>query len=198
MERKARYGFQTPAYGYAALEHGLARMLGVDSTTQEGALRGSLKRLLVLGLPPAGAGKGSRRLYSWEEATQLGVALLLEDADVEPVAVVRALQNTWRHLANKVRPAADCPASNPMMLTIRLTAKSGPWRTGDPVSAMPWITIARRIDERARERYRKHGFKDESDTVLMQIDRNEPGWVATTNLTAALSKLQAALHEEVH
>jgi len=196
MERKKRFGFQTPAYGYAAVERALGAMLGTtDAAIRAGQLRGRLKRLLVLGLPPAGAGKGSRRLYSWEEVCQLGLALLLEDADVEPVAVVRALENTWPRLANKVRQAPDCPDGNPMMLIIRLTAVSGPWRTGDPVSAMPWITIARRIDERAQEQYRKHGFRDESDTVLMLIDRNEPGWIATRNLTNDLQRLQAALHE---
>lgn len=199
MERKERYGFRTPTYRYAAVERALAAMMGTsDLATQQGQLRGRLKRLLVLGLPPAGRGKGSRHLYSWEEVTQLAIALLLEDANVDPVAVVPALEHTWRHVANKVRLAADCPATNPMMLTIRLRAVSGPWRTGDPVSAMPWITIAQRIDERARARHRKHGFQDESDNVLMQINRNEPGWVATTNLTAALSTLQAALHEEAH
>jgi hypothetical protein len=197
MDRKPRYGFQTPTFRYAAVERALGVMMGTsDTDTRQGALRGRLKRLLVLGLPPGGPGTGSRRLYSWEEVTQLGIALLLEDADVEPVAVVRALQNTWRHLANKVRLAADCPTDNPMMITIRLTAVSGPWRTGDPLSAMPWITIERRIDERAKARYRKHGFKDESDNVLMQIDRDKPGWVATRNLTADLRRLQAALHEE--
>jgi hypothetical protein len=198
MERKGRYGFQTPHYRYGRVERALAAMMGTtDTATREGQLRGRLKRLLVLGLPPGGRGKGSRYLYSWEEVCQLAIALLLEDANVDPVAVVPALQHTWRHLAGKVRLAADCPADNPMMITIRLTAVSGPWRTGDPVSAMPWITVARRIDERARAMYRKHGFKDESDNVVMLIDRNRPGWVATTKLTAALSTLQAALHEEV-
>ena len=125
--------------------------------------------------------------------------MLLEDANVDPVAVVPALQHAWRQrrVTNNVRKAADCPAENPMMLTIRLTAVSGPWR-GDPVSAMPWITIDPRIDERARAKHRQHGFKDESDNVVMLINRNEPGWVATTNLTAALSTLKAALHEEAH
>jgi hypothetical protein len=204
MARNQRFGFQTPYSSYAAVEHALAAMMGTtDTATQEGQLRGRLKRLLVLGLPPAGPGKGTRRRYSWEEVCQLGIALLLEDADVEPVAVVQALQNVWRHVANKVRLAADCPADNPMMLTVRLTAVSGPWRTGDPVSAMPWITIDRRIDERAYARYRKQGLTHEAahlraDNVLLLINRNEPGWVATIDLTAALSKLQAALHEKVH
>ena len=199
MQRKTRYGFQTPTYRYGAVERALGAMMGTtDTATLRGQLRGRLKRLLVLGLPPAGRGKGSRPLYSWQEVCQLAIALLLEDANVDPVAVVPALQHTWRHVASKVRLAADCPAENPMMLTIRLTAVSGPWRTGDPVSAMPWITIAQRIDERARARHRKHGFQDESDNVLMQINQNEPGWVATMNLTAALRTLQQALHEEVH
>ena len=196
MERTRRYGFQTPTYRYAAVERALGAMLGTtDTAIREGQLRGRLKRLLVLGLPPAGAGTGSRRLYSWEEACQLALALLLEDADVEPVVVVETLQKAWPHLATRIRQASDCPANNPMMLTIRLQAVSGPWRTGDPVAAMPWIAVTRRIDERAQKRYRQHGFKDESDNVLMLIDRDEPGWVATRNLTKDLRRLQTALHE---
>jgi len=178
------------------VERALGAMLGTtDATIREGQLRGRLKRLLVLGLPPAGAGTGSRRLYSWKEVCQLALALLLEDADVEPVAVVQTLQKAWSHLANRVRQAPDCPADNPMMLTIRLQSVSGPWRTGDPVAAMPWIAVTRRIDERAQKRYRQHRFRDESDNVMMLIDRDESGWVATRNLTNDLRRLQTALHE---
>jgi hypothetical protein len=195
MER-TRYGFRTRTYRYAMVERALGAMLGTtDATIREGQLRGRLKRLLVLGLPPAGAGTGSRRLYSWKEVCQLALALLLEDADVEPVAVVQTLQKAWSHLANRVRQAPDCPADNPMMLTIRLQSVSGPWRTGDPVAAMPWIAVTRRIDERAQKRYRQHRFRDESDNVMMLIDRDESGWVATRNLTNDLRRLQTALHE---
>jgi len=195
MER-TRYGFRTRTYRYAMVERALGAMLGTtDATIREGQLRGRLKRLLVLGLPPAGAGTGSRRLYSWKEVCQLALALLLEDADVEPVAVVQTLQKAWSHLANRVRQAPDCPADNPMMLTIRLQSVSGPWRTGDPVAAMPWIAVTRCIDERAQKRYRQHRFRDESDNVMMLIDRDESGWVATRNLTNDLRRLQTALHE---
>jgi hypothetical protein len=195
MDRKERYGFGTAAYPYWAVERALGAMMGADTPTQAGALRGRLKRLLTLGLPAGGPGTGKRRLYSWEEVCQLGIALLLEDCGVDPVAVVPALQNIWAKVSRNVRAATDDKAlTNPMMITLRLSAVSGPWRTGDPLSALPWITIAPRIDERARAKYRKHRFKDESDNVLMLIDRNEPGWVATRNLTAELTKLQAALH----
>jgi hypothetical protein len=53
-----------------------------------------------------------------------------------------------------------------------------------------------RIDERAKARHRKHGFKDESDTVVMMFDRNEPGWFAVRNYTVEALKLQAALIQE--
>jgi hypothetical protein len=194
VDRKTSYGFGTSAYPYGALERALGVMMDADTATQQGALRGRLKRLLTLGLPPVGLGKGSRRLYSWEEACQLALALLMEDCGVDPIAVVAALKNTWPRLARNVRSAADCPENNPMMITLRLEAVAGPWRTGDPISALPWITIAPRIDERARARYRQKRFKDESDNVLMLINRDEPGWVAVRNLTTALTQLQAALH----
>jgi hypothetical protein len=58
--------------------------LGADEATQKGALRGRLKRLSTLGLPASTPGKGSRRSYSWEETNQLLVALLMEDAGLDP------------------------------------------------------------------------------------------------------------------
>jgi len=80
----------------------------------------------------------------------------------------------------------------------QLQTFTGPWndQARDPRAALPWIGMYPRIDERAKARHRKHGFKDESDTVVMMFDRNEPGWFAVRNYTVEALKLQAALIQE--
>jgi hypothetical protein len=77
MDRKERVDFVTGVYRYAQIERGLALTLGADERTQKGPLRGRLKKLSTLGLPASGPGKGARRLYSWEEANQLLLVLLM-------------------------------------------------------------------------------------------------------------------------
>jgi hypothetical protein len=44
--------------------------------------------------------------------------------------------------------------------------------------------------------YAERGFRDESDNVLMRLDREEPGWVAFRNLTTAALTLQTALQKD--
>jgi hypothetical protein len=191
-----RYDFGTGRYAYGEIERALGVTLGADSATQQGALRGRLKRLATLGLPPSGPGKGARRLYSWEEANQLLMALLMEDAGLDPVAVVPAIKNTWSRLANKVRLATSDKAldGNPMWLKLQLQTITGPWSTKDPLSAVPWIAVVPRYDERSRALSAKHRFRDESDNIVSLLNDERPGWFAFRNLTAEVSKLQAALH----
>jgi len=199
MDRKERDSFATGVYRYAQIERGLAVTLGADAALQKGPLRGRLKKLSTLGLPSAGPGKGSRRLYSWEEANQLLLALLMEDAGLDPGVVAPAIKTVWARLAANVRLATSVKAaSNPMMLHLRLRTFTGPWNdeTRDPRAAALWIGIYPRIDERAKARYLKHGFKDESDTVVEMFDRNEPGWFAVRNYTVEALKLHAELTRE--
>jgi hypothetical protein len=196
MDRKEWYGFGTGRYAYAEIERGLGATLGAGEKAQKGALRGRLKRLSTLGLPSEGPGKGKRRLYSWEEANQLLIALLMEDAGLNPVSVVPAIKNTWPRLANKVRLATSdkALAGNPVWLKLQLQTITGPWITKDPLSAVPWIAVVPRYDERSRTLSAKHQFKDGSDNIVNLLDDDRPGWFAVRNLTAEVSKLQAALH----
>jgi hypothetical protein len=198
MDRKERDSFGIGIYRYAQLERGLAVTLGADEAIQKGALRGRLKKLSTLGLPSsAGPGKGSRRLYSWEEANQLLLALLMEDAGLDPVVVAAAIKTVWKQLARKIKLATSASATNPMWLHLRLQSFTGPWndKARDPRAALPWIGLSQRIDERAKARHREHGYKDESDNMLMMLDRDEPGWFAVRNYTAEAVKLQDALQE---
>jgi hypothetical protein len=191
-QRTARGG-----YSYAELELALGAMLGADAATQQGALRGRLKRLSTLGVPGSGPGKGSRRLYSWEEVVQLAVALLMEDAGLDPVVVAKAITTTWHGLANKAVRAGEALPNNPMLLTLRLSHISGPWRTGDPVSSVPRIGIVPFIDERARAWAARHKRETEIYSVLDMLRRqDEPSFLAVRNLTDELVRLRAALPTE--
>ena len=184
----------TRGYRYAEVEPALGAMLGADTATQQGALRGRLKRLSTLGIPGSGPGKGSRRLYSWEEVVQLAVALLMEDAGLDPVVVAKAITTSWHWLATKAVRAVEASPNNPLLLTLRLSHLSGPWRTGDPVSAVPRIGIVPFIDERARKWAAQHKREIEVYTVLDMLRRqNEPGFLAIRNLTDELIRLRAAL-----
>src|SRR5215831_21076350 len=117
MDRKEQDSFAIGAYRYAQIERGLAVTLGADEATQKGPPRGRLKKLSTLGLPPDGPGKGSRRLYSWEEANQRLMALLMEDAGLDPVVVAAAVKSTWAGLVRMVSHAtSEKVASNPLML----------------------------------------------------------------------------------
>ena len=66
-------------------------------------------------------------------------------------------------------------AGNPMLLTLQLQTVSGPFRTGDPLSAVPWIGVMPRTDERSQAMHAKeHGFRDKSDNVLMVMRSEQP------------------------
>jgi hypothetical protein len=50
-----------------------------------------------------------------------------------------------------------------------------------------------RIDEKLRAWYREHNRKDESDEVLIAINRDDPGLITFFNYTSAARKLEAVL-----
>src|SRR5262245_60467 len=115
---KERQSFATGAYVYGQIERALGAALYADAATTVGALRGRLKRLSTLGLPGSGPGKGSRRLYSLEEAHQLLVALLMEDAGLDPVVVAPAVKKAWVHNLADAENATGTEAKtgNPIVL----------------------------------------------------------------------------------
>src|SRR5215813_409928 len=213
---KEREAFETHQFAYAKVERGLAVMLGADDATMRGSLRARLKRLSTLKLLDPGPGKGERRQYSRKEVYILALALLLMDGGVDPIRVVPALlsEETWKRIEGKIRQAAECPDDNPMMLYCRVRAISGLWTSGDPLAALPWISIAQRFDDRSIRRrvsmYRAHLKTNdpavlalidklsrmEADNLLMAIDRDdESGWISIRrNLTADFKRLHATLH----
>ena len=112
MDRKERYDFGTEHYAYGEIERALGTTLGADEKAQKGALRGRLKRIATLGLPPTSPGKGARRLYSRDEALQLLLALLMADAGIDPVLIVPAIKLYGRVWGNELgRPTKHPPTA---------------------------------------------------------------------------------------
>jgi len=185
--------FSTPIYRYALLEGALGAALGVGAVVSRGALRSRLKRFGSLGLPGDGPGTGARRLYSLEQATQLLVGLFMVDAGLDPTVVVPAIKQCWPKMRANVQRATGKEAA-PIWIMLRLQFTK-PWHTGDRRDVVPWISVFPRTDpKRPPSWYAEHGFRDESDNVLMRLDREEPGWVAFRNLTTAAQAMQTALH----
>jgi hypothetical protein len=195
-------GYRTGYFGYAALERALGAALYADAITQRGALRGRLKRLLTLGIPAPESGKG-RRQYSLEEAHQLLLALLLEDAGLDPTLVAAAVKKLWaRNMSQHARLAAQAE-ENPIWLEMRLQIVTGPWRTGDPQTALPFVRLVSRIDMRSLRKYREQRMTEaqarlNADEVVRAANslREQEGWLVFRNFTEKAKKLETVLNEE--
>jgi hypothetical protein len=205
---KEQRSFAAGAYAYAQIERALGAALYANTATQRGALRGRLKRLLTLGLPENGPGKGSRRRYSLEEAHQLLVALLMEDAGLDPVVVARAVKKVWG--SNLARDAAaatseDATTTNPIILIMMLQTVTGPWRTGNQHEAVPVVYLKPRSNRKAFERYRSAQYRKkgitEADAARMADEvtsgfgnaHEDEGWFVARNYTVKAVKLEDAL-----
>ncbi len=148
MQGKARHKFETPRYTYGVVEGALAGVFGVDVKTQRGALRARLKHIQRLGLPGTAAGKGARISYSFEQASQWLIALLLSEIGIDPVVIVETIQKNWRSsLAKSVQEAADAGAlsGKPVLLSIRPRSMSGAWigNKSSSFRSLPWIDAYR-------------------------------------------------------
>jgi hypothetical protein len=222
MGRK-QMSFSTGIYSYGKVERALGAALYADKTIQAGALRGRLKRLSTLGLPEGGPGKGARRLYSLEEAHQLLVAILMEDAGLDPVVVARAVKKAWpmNLTANAkeatVKDTRDRTINgvfvhgNPIILDMRLSTVTGPWRTGDPDAGLKWVRLIPRYNKRSYANLRKHwavlkkrGWT-EAD-LLRQIDEvgqgyndldEADGWLVVRNYSQKAWTLESALGKDL-
>jgi hypothetical protein len=198
MDDKARHGFETARFSYAEIEQALAAAFGVSPDVRERQFRARLKHFSRLGVPSNKPGKGSRLLYSLEDAAKWLLMLMGAEIGIEPVAMARVIDRHWQqYLAPIMRMAindesrvgmvvdGDMLPPNPLFLTIRPRVVSGDW--GGEIEPK-WIGGLRRYTYRAKlaDRRRHDNFTD----LLKQDD---DGWVAVRNLTEALSKIEEAL-----
>ena len=188
MDRAISYGAATPRYRYRAVEAALAAVFGLDRGLQRGPLRGRLKRLGQLGLPGVGQGKGRHVLYSYEQATQLAVALVIAELGIDPVITAKLIKGHWEAIALWVRRADDdeAKAGNPVFLTLRPRLMTGPWsEPGHALETAPWVGGFRRFDYRLKD---QEGRPVQRENVSMFLDRcAEDGWLCCRNLTEDLN-----------
>ena len=204
MHGTKRQKFETAFYSYGQVERALASVFNADLATQQGAVRGRLKRLATLGLPATSPGKGSRRSYSWEEAVQLLIALLMENAGLDPTIIVPVIEKYWPKFARQIKHSAS-ETEETMVLCMRLEAMRGPWQTKDPSSAVSWISLLS-YNVETNELMGNHSYHRDKDAVVVKHlplggismhpkEPIPPGWVASCPLTAALNNFQAALNQ---
>ena len=219
MDRKSRQKFETPHFGYGAVESALAAVFGADVDIQGSALRARLKHFGRLGLPGGRGGKGTRMLYSLEHATQWLVALLLSDIGIDPTVIVKTIRENWdSHLARWVQQATDAEAlaGNAILFSVRPRSMSGAWlgKRSPSFRTLPWVYA-----------YRSSGHHDHLKAVGITVPPPELGapelkvhgadqpagkkvsakdappaqghaqreWICTCNLTEAVRELEAAL-----
>jgi hypothetical protein len=85
-------------YTYGQIERALLVMASGE-VGGEGAIRGRLKRLLVLGIPTQpGPGTGERRAYTRDDVEQLLIAFELQQLSVRPEHAALLIQKHWRHM----------------------------------------------------------------------------------------------------
>jgi hypothetical protein len=213
--------FTARRYGYGLLERALGAALDADEEVQRGALRSRIKRLARLGLPaPLPEEWEGSRAYSLEEVHQILIAILMEDAGLDPTVVARAVKKAWvRNLADaKNATSTEARTKNPIILFIMLQAVRGPWRTGNPHDAVPLVYLKPRSDRRSFGRYvefyrryfQKQGLDAEdakrmaelmaewkADQVTDGFDhaQKDEGWFAACDYTAIAIKLEDVLKE---
>ena len=204
--------FTARRYGYGLLERSLGAALDADEEVQRGALRSRIKRLARLGLPaPLLEAQEGRRAYSLEEAHQLLVAILMEDAGLDPTVVARAVNKLWKSsLAKGAATATSIEARTKNLIIIKMALQTvtGPWRTGDANAAVPLVSLMPRSDRRAFERYREMKRKprftvEEAERLADEITgttgfdnwKEDDGWFVVRDYTAKAIKLEDILKE---
>lgn len=126
MEERAKS--VSAGYSYGEVEAAIARVLKADAEAQAGWLRGRIQHLRRLGLtPPA---EGSPVAYTFEWAARWLLALRLERLGLNPVAVVKFVEDNWERKPGHKFPVtslreviedAHAPKRNDdVFLTVRL------------------------------------------------------------------------------
>jgi hypothetical protein len=192
MDGTARNEFVRPRYNYRDVERALASVFHADEKVQQGAFRGRLKHFGRLGLPGTGAGKGTRILYSHEQACQLLIALFMSEVGIDPTVTVKMIEQYRKELARWIVQARDAEAldGNPIFLTLQPRLMSGAW-TGSaksPFRTIPKFGMFRRYDYHVKD---ANGVPRKRENVAHQLDVD--GVLCCFNLTDQLGKLEQGL-----
>jgi hypothetical protein len=150
MNRTDSNKFVLPRYSYAQVETALAAVFDIDAESR-GPLKGRLKHLVRLGLPGLKARKGSRIAYSGEHVAKMLIALLLEEAGIDPAVAVNLIQSAWEQFiwpgACKAMDGEDAEnkKGNHVFLTIKPHLMTGLWtKERHPLDTSPTLAVFRR------------------------------------------------------
>jgi hypothetical protein len=194
MSRTDPHKFALPqGYSYSQAETALAAVFGVDAE-HRGPLKGRLKHLNGLGLPGSKVGRGVRITYSKEQVAQWLVALLIEEAGIDPTVAVNLIQASWaKFIWNGMQRAldredAENKKGNHVFLTIQPRLMTGLWiKEKHPLNTAPTLAIFRHYGKTSKGRIlnRMETFLDWSTQ-----DRT---WRCLRDLTADCEVLMASL-----
>jgi hypothetical protein len=184
--------FVLPLYSYAAVEAALAAVFGVDAENR-GPLKGRLKHLNRLGLPGLKSRKGARISYSGEHVAKWLVALLLEEAGIDPIVAVKLIEAAWdRWIWRDVRLAMDREdeqnrEGNHIFLTIKPRLMTGLWAPEKhPLNTSPTLAVFR---------HRPRSGSNNMETFLdWAVEKRE--WRCVRDLTADCAVLMNSLDGE--
>ena len=192
MNRTEPHRFALPRYGYAQVETALAAVFDIDAESR-GPLKGRLKHLVRLGLPGLRARKGSRISYSGEHAAKMLVALLLEEAGIDPAVAVKLIDAAWDQFiwpgARKAMDREDeqNKKGNHVFLTIKPHLMTGLWtKEPHPLDTSPTLAVFRRQP--------KSGSHNLETFVDWAVEKRE--WRCFRDLTADCEVLMATLDGE--
>jgi hypothetical protein len=188
MNRKVSYKFETPRYSYGTIERALIAFFGLEAD-RAGPLRGRLKHLSQLGLGVK-AGKGARVQYSFEQASQWLMALLLAELGIAPTVIAMLIRDQWKVMEKPVWRAAQYERTNdhPQYLVIRPRLMSGPWLFEGPWATLSYIGSFLQLDF-------SHSIaaKRPHPNVDMALGHPELGWSCIRNLTYDIRRFQEYL-----
>src|SRR5271165_3391061 len=97
------------SYAYAQVERALGTLFGAPATAQ-GSFRGRVRHFQRIGLVEVTPGKGRRIVYTFDQAAEWMVALFLAEFGIDPIVIVKSIQQERRHLREWIGEAIDAEA----------------------------------------------------------------------------------------
>jgi hypothetical protein len=100
---------QVAGYSYAQVEHALGTLFGAPASAQ-GSFRGRVRHFQRIGLVEVTPGKGRRIPYTHVQAAEWVVALVLAELGVDPIVIVKSIQQERTQLREWIAEATDAEA----------------------------------------------------------------------------------------
>jgi hypothetical protein len=119
---------QVEGYTYAQVERALGTLFGVPARAQ-GSFRGRVRHFQRVGLIEVAPGKGRRIEYTRIQAGEWLVALMLAEFGIDPVVIVKSIQQERRQLREWIEEATDAKAraGDEVFLAAQPKLMSGAW-----------------------------------------------------------------------